>query len=118
MTRIYAYKNCDTCRKALKWLKQHGISHEVMAIRETPPTPPELIRAIEARSGNFKELFNTSGGDYRSLGLKDQVSTMTANEAAELLSKNGNLIKRPLLLTDNAVLIGFQEEEWRASLSG
>lgn len=116
MIRIYAYKNCDTCRKALKWLDQHGIKHEVLAIRETPPTPSELKRAIRARNGNVRELFNTSGGDYRELGIKDRIGDMDEHEAIGLLSKNGNLVKRPLLLSEKTILVGFRAEEWQASL--
>jgi len=113
---IYAYKNCDSCRKALKWLKENGVAHEVKAIRETPPTPAELDKAITAFGGDLRPLFNTSGGDYRELNLKDRLPTMSPSEAIDLLSKNGNLVKRPFLISDNIVLTGFKEDRWRETL--
>lgn len=116
MPTIYAYKNCDTCRKALKWLKENGVAHEVKAIRETPPKPVELEKAIDAFDGDLRPLFNTSGGDYRELNLKDRLPTMTKSEAIELLSKNGNLVKRPFLISGDVVLTGFKEDKWRETL--
>lgn len=116
MLTIYAYKNCDSCRKALKWLKENGVAHEVKAIRETPPTPAELDKAITAFGGDLRPLFNTSGGDYRELNLKDRLPTMSPSEAIDLLSKNGNLVKRPFLISDNIVLTGFKEDRWRETL--
>ncbi|MCW1884719.1 arsenate reductase family protein [Luteolibacter flavescens] len=116
MLTVYAYQNCDTCRKALKWLKAEGISHEVKAIRETPPAPAELHAAIKALGGELRPLFNTAGGDYRELGMKDKLPTMTADEAVALLSKNGNLVKRPFVIGEGVVLTGFKEDEWRKAL--
>ena len=112
MISVYAYKGCDTCRKALKWLKERGIPHEVKAIRETPPTVAELKAAVAAFGGDLRPLFNTSGGDYRELGLKDKLPGMSADEAVALLSKNGNLVKRPFVTGDGVVLAGFKEGEW------
>ena len=116
MISVYAYKNCDTCRKALKWLKDHGVEHEVKAIRETPPTAQELMVAVEAFGGDLRPLFNTSGGDYRELGLKDKLPGMSAKEAVALLSENGNLVKRPFVTGEGVVLAGFKEAEWEAAL--
>lgn len=116
MISVYAYKGCDTCRKALKWLKEQGIPHEVKAIRETPPSVAELEGAVEAFGGDLRPLFNTSGGDYRELGLKDQLPTMTADEAIRLLHGNGNLVKRPFVTGDGVVLVGFKEAEWQRAL--
>lgn len=117
MLTVYAYQSCDTCRKALKWLKAEGISHEVKAIRETPPTPAEVEAAVKALGGELRPLFNTAGGDYRELGLKDKLPTMTEAEAVTLLSKNGNLVKRPFVIGDGVVLVGFKEDEWRKTLT-
>ncbi len=116
MLTVYAYQACDTCRKALKWLKAQGISHEVKAIRETPPSPAELKTAVKAMGGELRPLFNTAGGDYRELGLKDKLPSMREDEAVALLSKNGNLVKRPFVLGDGVVLVGFKEDEWRKAL--
>ena len=116
MISVYAYKGCDTCRKALKWLKERGIPHEVKAIRETPPSVAELKAAVAAFGGDLRPLFNTSGGDYRELGLKDQLPGMTADEAVALLSKNGNLVKRPFVAGGGVALAGFKEDEWARAL--
>ena len=116
MRIIYTYKNCDTCRKALKWLVENNLPHEVRAIRETPPTLAELEIALGAYDGNLRALFNTSGNDYRELGMKDRLSTMTQNEAITLLSQNGNLVKRPFLVGDGSALIGFHPDVWEKAL--
>lgn len=118
MIRIYVYKNCDSCRKALKWLRQHGLGFEELPIRETPPSKQELARMLEHRGGDLKALFNTSGRDYRELGLKDRISDLSFDEAAELLGGNGNLVKRPFLLSDTVGLVGFRETEWEQALVG
>lgn len=117
MLTVYAYQGCDTCRKALKWLKEQGIPHELKAIRETPPSVAELETAVAAFGGELRPLFNTAGGDYRELGLKDKLPTMSEGEAVALLSKNGNLVKRPFVIGEGVVLAGFKEDEWRKTLA-
>jgi arsenate reductase (glutaredoxin) len=112
MLTVYTYKNCGTCRDALKWLNAHGISHEVKAIRETPPTPEELETVLVTTGGDLRKLFNTSGADYRELGMKDRLPTMDQKEALRLLSTNGNLVKRPFAIGDGKALLGFKEAEW------
>jgi arsenate reductase len=112
MLTVYVYQKCSTCRDALKWLGQHQIPHEVKAIRETPPTPAELTAALRVFGGDLRKIFNTSGMDYRALGLKDQLPTMSEAAALDLLSKNGNLVKRPFLIGDAKVLVGFKEPDW------
>lgn len=116
MLTVYAYKNCDTCRKALKWLKEYEVPHQVKAIRDTPPSKEELKTAIASTGGDLRPLFNTSGGDYRELGLKDKLPTLSQDEAVTLLSQNGNLVKRPFAIGKEIVLIGFKEEAWKKSL--
>jgi arsenate reductase len=116
MISVYAYKGCDTCRKALKWLTERGVPHEVKAIRETPPTVAELKAALVVFGGDLRPLFNTSGGDYRELGLKDKLPAMTADQAVAMLSKNGNLVKRPFVIGDGVLLVGFKEGEWAGVL--
>lgn len=114
--KVYAYKNCDTCRKALKFLDRHGIDYEAIPIRETPPAPGELRRMLQAQSGNLRSLFNTSGRDYKALGMKDRLPTMSGEEAVALLASNGNLIKRPFVISKNIALVGFNEEAWKTAL--
>lgn len=107
--RIYSYSGCGTCRKALKWLSERGIETEVLPIRERPPTKAELRRALP-QLPSLRALFNTSGNDYKTLGLKDRIGTMTADTALELLSSHGNLVKRPFVMLQNGrILVGFDE---------
>ncbi|MCB1226219.1 MAG: arsenate reductase family protein [Verrucomicrobiales bacterium] len=117
MLKVYAYKGCETCRKALKWLEAHGVAHEVRAIREQPPTVKELAQVLAAR-GELRSMFNTSGQDYRSMGMKEKLPTLSEKAALELLANHGNLVKRPLALDEAAqvFLVGFKEAEWAAAL--
>lgn len=110
--KVYTYRNCDTCRKALKFLKEQGVEFQEVPIREQPPTKAELKRMLEIYSGDLRRLFNTSGMDYKALNMKDKLPTLSADEALTLLSQNGNLVKRPFLLTDKTGLVGFKEDEW------
>lgn len=116
MTKVYAYKGCDSCRKAIKWLRAEGVDFEEVAIREQPPTKAELAEMLAARGGELRALFNTSGMDYRQLGLKDRIANLTFDDAAELLGQNGNLVKRPFLIGDGVGLVGFKDAEWREAL--
>lgn len=111
MTRYYSYKGCGTCRKAKKWLVENAIPVEEFPIRETPPTVEELRQAL-SQGYALKALFNTSGGDYRELGLKDTLPQMSESQAIELLHSRGNLVKRPFLICDKGVLVGFKEDAW------
>lgn len=115
MLRIYAYKGCGTCRQAIKWLVEHGIAFEELPIRDSPPSADEIRHALQA-GFSLKQLFNSSGGDYRDLGLKDQLPAMGVDDAIELLTSRGNLVKRPFVLTGATVLVGFQVERWREVL--
>lgn len=110
--RVYAYANCDTCRKALKFLAAKKIAHEVIPIREQPPTIAELRTMLAHVGGDLRKLFNTSGQDYRALDLKSRLPKMTEDEALALLAGNGNLVKRPFALTPEIGAVGFREEEW------
>ena len=118
MLKIYAYSGCSTCKNALKWLKQHAIAFEEVPIRETPPSLAELTAMLAAHKGDLRKLFNVSGLDYRTLGLKDKLPTMSTDAALKLLAKNGNLVKRPFAIdTKNSVhLVGYKEPEWQAAL--
>lgn len=116
MHKIYAYKSCDSCRKALKWLDENGVPYEELQIRETPPSTDELRTAMKYFSGDLRRLFNTSGTDYRELGLKSKLSTMTEEEAIAMLAQNGNLVKRPFLIGKGKVQAGFKPEIWANAL--
>lgn len=112
MLTVYTYQKCSTCRDALKWLDTRKIPHAVKAIRETPPSRDELKTALDELGGDMRKIFNTSGMDYRALGLKDSLSTMSEEEAFTLLAQNGNLVKRPFLIGDDQVLVGFKQPQW------
>jgi arsenate reductase (glutaredoxin) len=114
MTVIYVYEKCSTCRAALDWLATHAIKFEKRPIREQPPTITELRRTLSTL-GSLKRLFNTSGLEYRALGIKDRLSEMGEDEALRLLAGNGMLVKRPLVLAENFALAGFRPEEWVAA---
>ena len=92
------------------------MAFEELPIRETPPSMEELKTMLAAYDGDLKRLFNTSGMDYRSLGIKDKLTTMSEAEALELLHSNGNLVKRPFLLCENWNTVGFKEADWQANL--
>jgi len=116
MKIVYVYQKCSTCRDALKWLDARGIKHEIRAIRETPPTVDELRAALMANDGELKRLINTSGNDYRALGLKDKLPSLTETEVLALLSQNGNLVKRPFLIGGGTTLSGFKPDVWEKAL--
>ena len=111
--RIYEYKNCDTCRKALKFLDAHGVVYTRVPIREQPPTKMELVRMLTLYAGDVRKLFNTSGSDYQAMQLKDRLPTLTADAALELLARHGNLVKRPFALGPQGGVVGFNEARWR-----
>ena len=111
--KVFTYKKCSTCQKATRWLKEHNFSFEELPIRETPPSIKELEKMLAAYKGEKKRLLNTSGQDYRAEGMKEKIAQLSDDELLKLLSENGNLIKRPFLISDNICLIGFKEEEWK-----
>ena len=110
------YPKCSTCRKAKKWLDDHGVAYTDRHIKENNPTYEEL-KEWSARSGlPLKRFFNPSGQLYRSLQLKDRLPSMSEDEQLRLLASDGMLVKRPLVVTDSAVLTGFKEKEWEQLL--
>jgi arsenate reductase len=112
---VYVYRKCSTCRKALKWLDDHGLTYEERSIREQPPTLPELQKALTT-VGQLRPLLNTSSQDYRDSGLKDTLDAMAPEAVFKRLMANGNLIKRPFVVTPNAAFAGFKEETWAQRL--
>lgn len=115
-TKVYAYKNCSTCQKAIKFLDKKNVTYEELPIVEQPPTLHELesmLDFIKKDGGTFKKLFNTSGVQYRELKISDKIKDgMTEKQALQLLAKNGKLIKRPFLLTTKGGTVGFKENDW------
>ena len=110
------YLKCSTCKKtckkAKKWLESNGIDFKDRNIAEDTPTKEELKKWIEESGQDIKKFFNTSGLKYKELNLKDKLPSMSYEEKIELLASDGMLIKRPLLITKNKILIGFKQKEW------
>ncbi|MBQ7655109.1 MAG: arsenate reductase family protein [Clostridia bacterium] len=110
------YEKCTTCQKAKKWLEQNSIDYDLRPIKEQNPTAEEL-RAWQKQSGlPLRKFFNTSGMLYREMNLKDKLSAMTDEEMLSLLSTDGMLVKRPLLITENTAIPGFKADAWEAAL--
>ena len=111
------YPKCTTCKKAKKWLDDRGIEYTDRHIVEDNPTFDELKLWYEKSGLPLKRFFNTSGLLYKSMELKDRLATMSDDEQLTLLASNGMLVKRPLLITDNAVIPGFREKEWEQAIN-
>lgn len=110
------YPKCSTCKNAARWLDDHGIQYTVRHIVEDTPGADE-IKSWHAKSGlPLKKFFNTSGLAYKDLQLKDKLPQMTEDEQLKLLSTNGMLIKRPTLIAEDRVLVGFKPAEWETLL--
>ncbi|MEM9865619.1 MAG: arsenate reductase family protein [Myxococcota bacterium] len=112
MTVVYSYAKCGTCRKALRWLEDGGVDVKVVPIVESPPQKAELKRLWKRSGLPIRRFFNTSGQSYRQGGFKDRLSTMSDDEALEALAADGKLIKRPLVVSEQAVLVGFREPDY------
>lgn len=106
------YPKCTTCQNAKKWLKENKIEFEERNITEETPTKEELKKWIQESGEEIKKWFNTSGLKYKEMNLKEKLPNMTYEEKIEILSQNGMLIKRPILVTDKEILIGFKKEKW------
>lgn len=113
---LICHPTCTTCKKAQAWLDGHGVPYHWRDIREQNPAAQELA-AWHARSGlALKRFFNTSGMAYRALGLTQKLPEMTQAQQLALLATDGMLVKRPLLITDRVVLVGFRPQEWEQAL--
>lgn len=114
--KIYEYKSCSTCIKAKKWLDKNNISYTTLPIVDQPPTLEELqtmLKHIREQGGDLKNIFNSSGEQYRALKMSEKLKAgMSEAEALKLLSQNGKLIKRPFVLTKNKGTVGFKEDIW------
>lgn len=113
---LICYAKCSTCKKAAKWLDDHGLAYETREIKADNPTAAELAD-WQRRSGMpLKRFFNTSGQLYREMELAKRLPDMPEEEQLALLATDGMLVKRPILVTDSSVLVGFREQEWETLL--
>lgn len=116
MNKVYCYSKCSTCKKALKWLDDNNIKYEQIDIKEDHPDEA-MLRKLHEKSGlPLKKFFNTSGMLYRDMELSQKLPDMSDDEQFELLASDGMLVKRPLLVTEETVLTGFKESEWKDAL--
>lgn len=116
---VYTYAKCSTCRNATAWLREQGIDFEERPIREMPPSKRELEKMLALYDGGLKKIFNTSGMDYRAQNMAEKLPKLKVEEALALLHQNGNLVKRPFLLSvdGSTGLVGFKPEQWTEVLS-
>ena len=112
MNKIYCYPRCTTCKKAVKWLDKNGIEYEYKHIVEETPSKEDIEKFYEKSGLPLKRFFNTSGNVYKEMNLKEKLAKMSEDEQFELLASNGMVLKRPLLVGKDFVLVGFKEAEW------
>ena len=110
------YPPCTTCKKAKQWLQDHNIAFTARHIKAENPTAEELSAWQEKSGLELKKFFNTSGLVYKELGLKDRLPHMSREEQIDLLASNGMLVKRPILVAGDTILVGFREKEWEKLL--
>ena len=116
MVKFICYPKCTTCQKAQKWLDDNKIEYELRDIKLNNPTLDELTEWHKKSGLPLKKFFNTSGLLYKSLDLKNKLSSMSDDEMLKLLSTDGMLVKRPMVVGDDFMLLGFKEEEWNSNL--
>ena len=114
--QFICYPKCTTCQKAKKWLEENGVSFVQRDIKENRPTAEELRRWYAVSGLPLKKFFNTSGLQYKALDLKNKLPNMSEEEQLNLLASDGMLVKRPLLVGDDFVLVGFRADDWAARL--
>ena len=112
MIKFICYPKCTTCQKAKKWLDDNKIEYELRDIKENNPSLEELTAWYKMSGLPLKKFFNTSGLLYKSMELKDKLPTMSEEDQLEILASDGMLVKRPLLIGEDFVLVGFKESEW------
>lgn len=110
------YPKCSTCKKAKKWLDEHNVEYTDRHIVEENPTYDEIKKWYEKSGLPLKKFFNTSGMLYKEMHLKDKLPTMSQEDQIKLLSTNGMLVKRPLVISEDKILVGFKEAEWKGLL--
>ena len=116
MIKFICYPKCTTCQKALRWLDDNKIEYELRDIKEDNPSLEELTAWYKTSGLPLKRFFNTSGLLYKSMELKDKLPTMSEEEQLKLLATDGMLVKRPLVISKDFVLVGFKESEWSEKL--
>ncbi len=116
MLKFICYPKCTTCQKAKKWLDDNKIEYELRDIKLNNPTFEELTEWYKKSGLLLKKFFNTSGLLYKSMDLKNKLPDMTENEMLQLLSTDGMLVKRPILVADSFILVGFKEAEWNEKI--
>ena len=116
MLKFICYPKCTTCQRAKNWLDENNVEYELRDIKTDNPTLSELTEWYQKSGVPLKRFFNTSGLLYKSLELKTKLPSLTEEEMLTLLSTDGMLVKRPVLVGDGFVLIGFKEEEWKSKV--
>lgn len=116
MNKVYCYPRCTTCKKTVKWLEEKGIEYEYKHIVEETPSKEEIKKYYEKSGLPLKRFFNTSGNVYKQMNLKEKLAEMSEDEQFELLASNGMVLKRPLFVGKDFVLVGFKEAEWAEKL--
>lgn len=116
MLKFICYPKCSTCQKARKWLEENGVAYEFRDIKAENPTMEELEQWHRMSDLPLRKLFNTSGLLYKSLELRTKLPTMTEKEMLELLASDGMLVKRPLVIGEDFILLGFRETQWKERL--
>ena len=114
MIKFICYPKCSTCKKAQSYLDENSIEYEIRNIKTDNPSYDELKEWYEMSELSLKTFFNTSGILYRSMGLKDKLSSMSEEEQLKLLATDGMLVKRPIAVSENTVLVGFNADKWSA----
>lgn len=116
MIEVYCYDRCNTCKKALAWLDEHGVKYDKVDIQKNNPSRSKLKKYHKMSGLPLKKFFNTSGKAYREMGLAGKLKDMPQDEQFMILASDGMLVKRPLLVGDDFVLVGFKEDEWQEKL--
>lgn len=116
MLTVYQYPKCSTCRNALRWLDAHGVRYESVDIVASPPTVAQLAQVLERSGLPLARLFNTSGQSYRDGNYKERLKQLSRDEALAALAADGKLIKRPLLISSKAALVGFDAAAYATAL--
>lgn len=110
------YPKCTTCKRAKKWLSENSIDFEDRDIKENNPSKEELKGWLDKSGLEIKKFFNTSGVLYREQGMKDKVKTLSEDELLDILASDGMMVKRPIVVTESSILVGFKEAEWEEKL--
>jgi len=110
MIKMYYYNKCGTSRKAKKFFDENEIPYEIVQIIDEPPTKAELNEMIRTSGVDIKKFFNTSGGSYREMGMKDKVKTLSEEELLDILASDGKIIKRPLITNGDVTTVGWNDE--------